>query len=296
MKYAPNIRFLPLPYEAEEHGWDSFADAGKRALLGGSPILASFINVAQNYDFFYNKKLSPDDLKMLMAHRWLPNIPVIPKSYGHDRIEAARNREPRGLRDMPESVSQAQMASWWGIRDIAYSIGQLRKVGSANIWRQTKPLMDKLREIEKKAEDKIASIQSIVSPVRMQFEATDINEGTVGDEINKARRSFPKLQRKYKSLMKKFAKRGKLIEHVEHGDVELQREELQEDMVRAKTIMLAMYELAGLEVQREALPVLDALMGVYQSKMEELGLHNLQAYIQDDGGRLKQPKMRNVQD
>ena len=144
MKYIPGVRFMPVIdemrqfYQKEEDGgtMPGISDWLTRITAGSNPFLTSTSLLWDKYDPFYKKTLSDEERKEKLWQLWSPNFPLIPATYGSERIKRAEQKLSRLGRDDVESVGQATLASWFGIRDVDYTIQEMLTTAMSEAERQ----------------------------------------------------------------------------------------------------------------------------------------------------------------
>ena len=273
-RYIPNIKFIPLAEEAREHGWSSFIEAAKRQLLGGSPIISTWENF-RGWDHFYKKEVDDKDFWRLAYHRWLPNIPIIPKSYGFDRIEKAARGEPRAFRDTPESPSQASNAAWWSLRDVTFTVQQLERVGGAHLTKRLKTIKEKLKEAQYEAYKNTKTIRNNTSEIRLMMDQGDIEA-----KRESANRSFYKATQRFERALS-VIKRNHRTEFEAARIAKRPVENIPEGaLANLRSLLVDMYIGAENDAKRKVVGVLDELMAIQIDEMNRLDIPNLRAVLE----------------
>ena len=274
-RYIPNVRFIPLPIEARERGFESFGVAAARQFFGGSPWLNSVVN-ASGWSPFHRREVEfgSDKFWEMMRHRWLPNIPFVPGTYGHGRIKAAEEGEPRGLRDAPESVAQAHQASYLGIRSLAFTAAQLEKVGNANEKQKAKAILERLRKAYYEADDNLEKIQKSTSEVEIVFSPEHLKKQRIDakrfrDAYNKFNRTLASLRKEQSKQFANAARTGKPVRKLSERQVGLLRKDV-----------LNMYTALEFESTQKVALIADELTVLMQDQINRLGISNLQPVLE----------------
>jgi len=171
-KYGPALKFIPDADEIakwQTPDWDTKTQALKDYVVrqwgGGGPGGAAVAILGFNiHPFFKAKVKGTREQAAVLAQTLLPNFPIIPYSYGYERIKAAKEGVPRKGRLYPETVAEAWAASWLGFKDIEFSVNQLIAYGnkkSPSEYREIKSLeiiKGNLKAIEEDFEKEMARV------------------------------------------------------------------------------------------------------------------------------------------
>ena len=171
-KYGPALKFIPDADEIakwQTPDWDTKTQALKDYVVrqwgGGGPGGAAVAILGFGIHPFFKAKVRGTRAQAaVLAQTLLPNFPLIPYSYGYERIKAAKEGVPRKGRLYPETVAEAWAASWLGFKDIEFSVNQLIGYGnkkSPSEYREIKSLeiiKGDLKAIEEDFEEEMARV------------------------------------------------------------------------------------------------------------------------------------------